>query len=174
VMDLPADSSSKAFDLPKPEGLSPTYFLKLDLRDAAGKLVSDNFYWLSTKPDVLDWAKRTDTVYTPQKEFGDLTGLNSLPKVKVAITKTAQGSGSNSSVTVVAENKSGSVAFMVHPRLTRGKGGEDVTPVFWSDNYFSLLPGEKKTVTARFDSAGLHSAPAELVIEGWNVEPATP
>jgi exo-1,4-beta-D-glucosaminidase len=174
VMDLPADSSSKAFDLPKPEGLSPTYFLKLELHDAAGKLVSENFYWLSTKADELDWAKRSDTVYTPQREFSDLTGLNSLPKVKVAITKTAQGSGSNSSVTVVAENKSGSVAFMVHPRLTRGKGGEDVTPVFWSDNYFSLLPGEKKTVTARFDSAGLHSAPAELVIEGWNVEPATP
>jgi len=44
-----ADSSTKAFDLPKPEGLTPTYFLKLDLRDAAGKLVSENFYWLSTK-----------------------------------------------------------------------------------------------------------------------------
>jgi exo-1,4-beta-D-glucosaminidase len=174
TVDLGADSSTKAFDLPKPEGLTPTYFLKLELRDAAGKLVSENFYWLSTKADVLDWAKRSDTVYTPQKEFGDLTGLNSLPKARVAITKTVQGSGRNSSITVVVENKSDSVAFMVHPRLTGGIGGDDVTPIFWSDNYFSLLPGEKKTVMARFDAATLHGASPDLVVEGWNVEPTVP
>jgi exo-1,4-beta-D-glucosaminidase len=174
TMDLEADSSTKAFDLTNPEGLTPTYFLKLELHDAAGKLVSDNFYWLSTKPDVLDWAKRSDTVYTPQKEFGDLTGLNSLPKAKVAITKTVHVSENKSTLTVEAENKSDSVAFMVHPRLTRGKGGDDVTPVFWSDNYFSLMPGEKKAVTARFDSASLHGVAPELVVEGWNVEPTAP
>jgi len=171
TLDLGADSSTKAFDLPKPDGLTPTYFLKLELHDAAGKLVSDNFYWLSTKADVLDWSKKRDTVYTPQKEFGDLTGLNSLPKAKVAITKTVHGSGGNSTFTVIAENKSGTVAFMVHPRLTRGKGGEDVTPILWSDNYFSLLPGEKKSVTARFDSTSLQDAVPELVVEGWNLEP---
>jgi exo-1,4-beta-D-glucosaminidase len=174
AMDLPADSSTKAFDLPKPGGLAPTYFVKLELRDATGKLVSENFYWLSTKADVLDWAKRSDTVYTPQKEFGDFTALNSLPKAKVAITRAATWIGSLGLLTVVAENKSDSVAFMVHARLTRDKGGDDVTPIFWSDNYFSLLPGEKKTVTARFDSAKLHGAAPELVVEGWNVEPATP
>src|SRR6266852_872021 len=174
TIDLDADSSTKAFDLPTPDGLTPTYFLKLELHDAAGKLVSENFYWLSTKADVLDWAKRSDTVYTPQKEFGDLTGLNSLPKVKVAITKTVHVSGNKSTLTVVAENKSDSVAFMVHPRLTRGKGGDDVTPIFWSDDYFSLLPGEKRAVTARFDSAELHGATPELVVEGWNVEPTAP
>jgi exo-1,4-beta-D-glucosaminidase len=174
TLDLGADSSTRAFDLPKPDGLTPTYFLKLELREAAGKLLSDNFYWLSTKADVLDWDKRQDTVYTPQKEFADLTGLNSLPKAKIAITKTVRVSGRNSVVTVIAENKSGSVAFMVHPRLTRGKGGEDVTPIFWSDNYFSLLPGEKKSVTARFDSASLQGAAPELVVEGWNVESTAP
>jgi len=174
TLDLGADSSTKAFDLPTPDGLTPAYFLKLELHDATGKLVSENFYWLSTKADVLDWAKRTDTVYTPQKEFGDLTGLNSLPKAKVAITKTVHVSGGNSMLTVAAENKSDGVAFMVHPRLTRGKGGDEVTPVFWSDNYFSLLPGEKKSVTARFDSASLHGAAPELVVDGWNVEPTAP
>jgi exo-1,4-beta-D-glucosaminidase len=174
TIDLGADSSTKAFDLTNPEGLTPTYFLKLELRDAGGKLVSENFYWLSTKPDVLDWAKRSDTVYTPQKEFGDLTGLNSLPNAKVAITKTVRVNGGNSTLIVIAENKSGSVAFMVHPRITRGKGGEDVTPIFWSDNYFSLMPGEKKAVAARFDSTSLHGAAPELVVEGWNVEPMAP
>src|SRR5256886_5808007 len=87
TLDLGADSSTKAFELPTPEGLSTTYFLKLELHDAAGKLVSDNFYWLSTKLDTLEWAGRTDTVYTPQKDFSDLTGLSALPRAKVTIAK---------------------------------------------------------------------------------------
>ena len=174
TLDLSEDSSTKAFDLPKPDGLTPTYFLKLELHDAAGKLLSDNFYWLSLKADVLDWNKRKDTVYTPQKEFGDLTGLNSLPTAKVAITRRIDFAGKNPLFSVIAENKSDSVAFMVHPRFTRGKGGDDLTPVFWTDNYFSLLPGEKKSVTATFDSTALQGATPELVVEGWNVEPTAP
>jgi exo-1,4-beta-D-glucosaminidase len=174
TFDLAQDSSTKAFDLPVPDGLTTTYFLKLELHDAAGKLLSDNFYWLSTKADVLDWAKRSDTVYTPQKEFADLTGLNSLPKARVTISKMVRGSGRNWVLTVVAENKSDTVAFMMHPRLTRGKGGEDIAPILWSDNYFSLLPGEKKTVTASFDSSHLEGVKPEFVLGGWNVEPMTP
>jgi len=171
---LGPDSSIKAFDLPNPDGLTPTYFLKLEVHDSAGRLVSENFYWLSTKPDVLDWAKRSDTVYTPQKEFADLSGLNDFPKKNAAITETVHMSGANSTVTVLAENKGDSVAFMVHPRLIRGKGGDDITPIFWNDNYFSLLPGEKKFVTAKFDSASLRGATPELIVEGWNVEPTMP
>lgn len=174
TLDLGADSSTKAFELSTPEGLSTTYFLKLELHDAAGKLVSDNFYWLSTKVDTLDWGGRTDTVYTPQKDFGDLTEVNSLPKAKLAITKSMRSNGATHWITVSVANNGGSVAFMVHPRLTRGKGGDDVVPVFWSDNYFSLLPGEKKSVTAQFDSSSLAGALPELVVDGWNFEPVLP
>ena len=174
TLDLGADSSAKALDLPAPEGLSNTYFLKLQLHDAAGKLVSDNFYWLSTKVDTLDWAGRSNTVYTPQKDFADLTGLNGLPQAKVAITKSVRSNGATHWMTVSLANNGSSVAFMVHPRLSRGKGGDDVVPVFWSDNYFSLLPGEKKSVTVQFDSSLLAGATPELVVDGWNLEPATP
>src|SRR5207245_3648523 len=139
TLDRAAYSSTKAFDLPFKVGLFVAYFLKLELTDAAGKLVSDNFYWLSTKVDTLDWAKRNDTDYTPQKDFADLTGLNGLGNAKVAITKAVHASGPNRWITVSVENKGEDVAFMVHRRLTRGKGGEDVVPGFWRDNYFSLL-----------------------------------
>jgi len=170
ALDLAADSSTKALEVPTPEGLSTTYFLKLELHNAAGKLISDNLYWLSTKPDTLDWAGRSDTVYTPQKDFGDLTGLNKLPKAKVTITKSMPSNGPTHSMTVSIANNGDSVAFMVHPRLTRGKDGDDVVPVFWSDNYFSLLPGEKKSVTVQFDSSSLARATPELIVDGWNVE----
>ncbi len=62
---------------------------------------------------------------------------------------------------------------MVHPRVTRGKGGEDVAPIFWSDNYFSLLPGEKLRVTARYDDPALAGKEPVLEMEGYNVVPGS-
>ncbi len=165
TVDLPADSSTKVFDLPKVDGLSKTYFLRLQLRAPDGELRSDNFYWLSTKADTLNWAKQQDTVYTPQAEFGDLSGLNSLPAVKLR-TEWAIGNGA---VHATVTNPTNAVAFMVHLRVTRGRGGEDLTPIFWDDNYFTLLPGEKRTVSATFEQPAEGAAKPVLVLEGWNV-----
>jgi exo-1,4-beta-D-glucosaminidase len=187
-LDIAADSSTKAFDLPAPEGLSTTYFLKLQLHDATGKLVSDNFYWLSTKLDTLDWAARSDTVYTPQKDFSDLTGLHGLAKQNLVVSGGEPikiGPGQSSLMTLTIQNKGPNVAFMVHPRLTRGKGPfnrsgepmharEDVVPVFWSDNYFSLLPGETKSVSVTFNPASLDGSEPQITVDGWNVDPVKP
>jgi exo-1,4-beta-D-glucosaminidase len=90
------------------------------------------------------------------------------------ITKSLKKEENYSVLAVVVENRGDSVAFMVHPRVTRDKGGDDLTPIFWSDNYFSLLPGEKKTVTAKFDSSSTDGVAPELVVEGWNVDPVVP
>jgi hypothetical protein len=62
---------------------------------------------------------------------------------------------------------------MIHPRVTRGKAGEDVVPIFWSDNYFSLLPGEKRSVNARYDDTALGGKAPILEIEGYNVFPGS-
>ena len=176
-LDLAPDSSTKAFDLPIPEGLSQTYFLRLQLHDANGKLLSDNFYWLSRKPDVLDWAHKQDTVYTPQKEFGDLTGLNNLPRVNVeasmATTAVDISPGQPRTSHVLVRNPSTSVAFMVHLRLTNGKGGEDIVPLTWEDNYFSLLPGESRAVQVGYPGPGRQGQKAVLEVEGFNIIPQT-
>jgi exo-1,4-beta-D-glucosaminidase len=174
TIDLAPDSSRKAFDLPAVPGISKTYFLRLQLRETSGALVSDNFYWLSTKPDTLDWAHKQDTVYTPQKDFADLTGLSSLPEVKVqvAIVSTGgePGPGQSRAMHLVVNNPTKSIAFMVHLRLTSGKGGPDLVPVFWEDNYFSLLPGEKRELSVKYAEAG---QPAAIEVDGYNVVPAT-
>jgi exo-1,4-beta-D-glucosaminidase len=169
TLDIPSDSSTKAFELPKVDGLSTTYFLRLQLHNGEGKLVSDNFYWLSTKADTLDWARKKDTVYTPQKDFADLTGLNSLPQVTLSTRAAVKSDGSKDSITVTVKNSSKSVAFMTHLRLTRGPGGDNIVPVFWSDNYFSLLPGEERRVTGSYDVASREGKPAVLIVDGFNV-----
>ena len=174
TMDLAPDSATKAFDVPKVDDLTKTYFLRLELHDVAGKRLSDNLYWLSTKPDTMDWKHRKDTVYTPQAEFGDLTGLNSLPPAKLVVSEQVLGKrGRYNWMTLTVENKGEGVAFMIHPRVTRGKRGEDVTPIFWTDNYFSLLPGEKLSVGARYDDAAVAGKEPVLEMEGYNVVPGS-
>jgi exo-1,4-beta-D-glucosaminidase len=169
TLDAAFDSTIRAFDLPAVDGISPTYFLKLQLRDRAGKLLSDNFYWLSTKPDVLDWAKKEDTIYTPQSAYGDLTGLTTLPSSQVAAETKFSQQGSEGIVHATVRNTSSHLAFMVHLRLA--DSGEDVVPIFWDDNYFSLLPGERREVTAHFDSSKVKRSRLALAVDGWNVGP---
>jgi exo-1,4-beta-D-glucosaminidase len=171
TVDAPADSSVRALQLPKLENVSATYFLKLELYDS-GKLISDNFYWLSTNPDVLDWANKLDTVYTPQSGYADLTGLNSLPPVKLIVRSTRSRQGKDEVVRAFVQNPSTKLAFMVHLRLAKNQSGEDVVPIFWDDNYFSLLPGEKREVSGRFDASKTNPS-LSLHLDGWNVTPAS-
>jgi len=171
TMNVAPDSSTKAFDLPRVEGLTTSYFLRLQLHDPAGKQLSDNFYWLSTKPDVLDWKHKKDTVYTPQTGFADLTSLNALPPVHLDVKSKKEDQGSKTSVRVTVRNPSGSLAFMVHLRIGKAGSAEDVTPIFWSDNYFSLLPGEQREVTASYEATDLDDKAAVLEVDGYNIAP---
>ena len=169
------DSSNKAFDLPGVPGISKTYFLRLQLHDATGALVSDNFYWLSTKPDPLDWAHKQDTVYTPQKDFGELERVGQL-----AASETGrhgdigwQPAGAEAVAHQACygqKSKLEFITFMAHLRLTRVEDGADVVPVLWEDNYFSLLPGETPVVLVSFPDAG---QPVAIEVDGYNVTPQT-
>jgi exo-1,4-beta-D-glucosaminidase len=170
-VDVPADAAVKAFELPKCEGLTMTFFVKLDLRDARGKAVSDNFYWLSAKPDTLDWAHKQDTVYTPQAEFGDLTGLSSLPRLKLqtsAIAEPAPG-GPFGNAHIRVKNPSTSIAFQVRLRLVNKKDDVEVVPEFWDDNYFSLLPGEERIISVSYSTADLRGARPVIQVGGFNI-----
>ena len=168
TMNVAPDSSTKAFDLPKVDGLTKTYFVRLQLYDSASKLLSDNFYWLSTKPDTLDWKHKKDTVYTPQAEFGDLSGLNTLPQANLDVKSSQEEQSGKVSLQVSVRNPGSSLAFMVHLRVSKGKGGADLSPIIWSDNYFSLLPGEQRQVTASYDRADLGDQLAVLEVDGYN------
>jgi exo-1,4-beta-D-glucosaminidase len=168
TLDLPVDSNVRAFSLPTREGLTPTYFLKLTLEADDGELLSSNFYWLSTKEDVLDFDKST-WYYTPASAYADYKQLQGLPRTTLNVSGRVSRRGEDEVARVTLENPSRKLAFFVRLQIQRGRGGEEVLPVLWDDNYVSLLPGEKRELTARYHAEDLRGARPSLAVGGWNV-----
>ncbi len=169
ALNAAADSTAKVLTLPDIQDLSPTYFLSLRLEDAAGNVVGSNFYWLSTKPETLDWQKSSWNT-TPTSSFADYTALSRLPKVKLRVTSRSERKGEESLTHVTLENPSKALAFFVRLKVTKGAKGEEILPVIWQDNYISLLPGEKREITASYRSAELGTARPGVEVSGWNVQ----
>ena len=172
-LDVAADGVAKSIAIPEPNGVSQIYFLSLQLRSSAGELLSRNFYWLSAKPDVLDFSK-TEWYYTPQTEFADFTALQDLPKASLKATlHAAAGTERDAAFRVELENTGKGVALLTRLRLVKGKQQEEILPVFWQDNYISILPGEKREVSLRLRKSDLDATEPLLLVDGFNLAPLT-
>ena len=169
TLDAPADSTAKVLELPQVDGLSTVYFVDLRVTDASGKLVGSNFYWLSTKNETIDWTK-SNWYTTPTETYADYTALAQLPKVKLNVSSRTENKGHEAITHVALENPSKSVAFFVRMKVNKGKGGDEILPALWQDNYVSLLPGEKREVSVTYRAAELGTAKPEVEVQGWNVE----
>jgi mannosylglycoprotein endo-beta-mannosidase len=162
VSTVPASTTVKVGEIDVAAGArkSPICFVKLDLMGADGKVVSTNFYWQSLIQD-------------------DFTSLEKMPRVTLKVNASAQVVGENTVITVTMENPTGSgaeaqraIALMAHLQLHQKVSGKRVLPVFYSDNYMSLVPGESRTVTIQAATKDLNGEPAEVLVDGFNVDVA--
>lgn len=167
TVTITGDTIVRSFALPAVEGLSPTYFARLQLKDKAGKTHSINWYWLSTKEDKLNFKKST-WYHTPQTAFTDFSALQQLPKTTVTMHHTTTPKADSVVHTVTVTNTGKAVAFMVHLRVTKGKTGDDILPVIFDDNYISLAPGETRHITVSYSHKDAGGADQHFVLEYWN------
>jgi exo-1,4-beta-D-glucosaminidase len=168
AIDIAPDSATRVFALPPIAGLSRTYFVRLMLTDADGNEASRNFYWLSTQPDVMDWPN-FNYRFVPITSYMDLTGLDTLPLAQVNATWQSEQADADQVEHVTVRNPSPTLAFLVHLTVRQGKGGADIAPVYWSDNYFELMPGEQRGITATYPRELLGVASSYVQVDGWNV-----
>jgi exo-1,4-beta-D-glucosaminidase len=172
AVDVAGETSVKALALPEPAGRTATYFVRLVLQSSDGTELSRNFYWLSTKPDTIDY-KRHDWWGAPVTQHGDFTALAALPEVVLDATAAADRatvSAGEPGLRVQVKNPSSDLAFYVRLKLTDAEG-RDVKPVFWTDNYFELAPGESREVAVRYRKKDLAGGP-RIAVGGWNVRSA--
>jgi exo-1,4-beta-D-glucosaminidase len=175
AVDAGPDSSVKAMDIPQEvfQTTSSTYFVKLELKDAKGTIVSRNFYWVPSKLTEFDWAK-TNYTHTPAKTSEDMTALARLPAAH--ITATAHASGNL--IRLHLTNPSTKLAFQIAAEVKNDRG-EKLPRITWTDNYIELMPGEERELTASIPPDMIANAGSKAVaewmveIEGWNTAAVT-
>jgi exo-1,4-beta-D-glucosaminidase len=172
-----ADSAQRVITIPENiySGAERLFFIDLTLKDAAGQTVSRNFYWVPDMLTAFDWEK-TDYTHTPAARHEDLTALAHLPDASVNAHAEMAVTAHGRELSVHLENKSQALAFQVRAAV-RTATGDLIAPVFWSDNWIELIPGESTTLKALLPENAAVDPVVE--IEGWNipsikVRPTTP
>ncbi|MEP6746880.1 MAG: glycoside hydrolase family 2 TIM barrel-domain containing protein [Bacteroidota bacterium] len=160
VKNIPEDAVlNNLLHLEFPAKISPVHFISLKLFDDAGKEVSNRFYWRST-----------DKYLGKQTMSGPATGgFESLASMKPAILKTKYSvadSGSNKVIEIEIRNVSKVIAFFTQLQLL-DRDKKPVRPSFYTDNFFSLLPGETKHIRIE-TQGGLIQPGTILVVKKWN------
>lgn len=155
---MEANSSKSLVQAPKFKGNA---FLSLELLDANGNRLADNFYWLSDETEVYDW-EATNWVHTPMKSYPNFKGLNAMKPSELGLSTTRTGS----TIQVKIENRTETIALFNQLKLHDGSGNW-IVPAYYSDNYFSILPRETKILQIKLNSE-VGSKPLQLELSGWN------
>lgn len=146
TVDVGSDGKTNALTVSWPDDISKTFFVLLKIEDSAGKLISDNRYWLSA----------------------DSTPLQQLKPVKVKAGARFEQRGLETIGQIELANPDDAVAFLVHARVRKGDGGDEITPAYWSDNYLMLMPRETRSLTVRLNNSDLDGTEPALEVSWWN------
>ena len=135
-----------------PSALSSVHFVRLELRDAAGTLLSRNFYWRALPLNR-----------------NHLSDLDQLKPMVLDAGVARRDAGEKCLLDVTLHNPGPQVALMAHLQLRRHKSGQRVLPVYYSDNYVSLVPQETRTLTIEAAQSDLAGESPLIVVDGWNI-----
>jgi hypothetical protein len=126
-------------------------FIVLNLKDAVGRQVSHNVYWLS--PD------------------NNYQSLQTMPQaVIVHRLKKTDNEKSQKRWTIEFSNPSDRLAFFITPQLINANTGDELLPSYWSTNYFTLAPHETIEVSLSTPASNMINVPVSLQINGWNIK----
>jgi Exo-beta-D-glucosaminidase Ig-fold domain len=125
----------------------------LDLHDASGQLISQNFYWLGL-------------------ESSSYRELARLPPADISAVAESTRNGETIRIRVQLQDTGTTAALQNKLTLLSARDGTRILPAYLGDNYVSLLPGEKAEIQIEYPSSAGAGA-AQLAIRGWNLAPRT-
>lgn len=126
----------------------PVVLVRLTLSDAAGKPVSDNFYWRG-------------------RDAASHQALNALAPATLTTRMAAPVVDGDDRMIAVTLTNDGPVAALNAKLTLLGPDGKRILPAFYSDNYIALLPGEKRAITIRYPASV--TATPSVTLRGWNI-----
>jgi exo-1,4-beta-D-glucosaminidase len=170
VVSINPNSLKKIFNLPELKSVGKVYFIDLRISDKLGNKLASNFYWLSAKKDIIDF-KNAKWFIAPNKSYADFTGLSELPEVSLDIEYEFKKAESRTTFNVSIKNRSEFISFFNEIQIKGENSGLAILPIFIEDNYFSILPGENKTIKGYFFNRDLAGDDRpEFFISGYNLK----
>lgn len=160
-VDLPEDGVvNDVLRLEFPDATHDVTFIKLRLLDEKGTQVGDAFYW------------RSNDKYEGRKTLTGPTtsGFQSISQLKPAELKVKFDVLQNEKshcVSLELKNSSKMLAFFTQIQWLDSVG-KPIRPSFYSDNFFTLLPGESKKVSIETFVKDMPEGACQLVIKGIN------
>ncbi len=145
--------SRKAWEkIPMKKGATPIQFVRATVTDSSGKEIADNFTWMN-RESYLD--------YRVLAHIADAT-------VSIRRSRLTREGGQMRGTLRVA-NTSDVPALMVRIKAAK-PDGERILPVYYSDNYIALMPGETREITFDFAEKDAGGQKPVFTVEGWNVK----
>lgn len=138
-----------------PENITPVQFISLELTDAKGNVLSRNFYWRSSNEFEGPWTLTGPTT----------AGFQTLRDMPATRVKASKKKIADEKYLVTLSNRGKNIAFFLQLQL-RDKQGQPINRTIYTDNFLSLLPGEKRDIVITVPSG---SAPDTIMLDGWNI-----
>jgi len=173
---ITSNTSKFIYKLSDFKALTPVYFLDIRIFDKENKELDNNFYWLSLKKDLLDYEaskKLPWSYYTPTKVYADYTALDKLPKVQLQYDYQFISDDKSGNITLKVKNPSGSIAFFIFLDVLDPQTKKPILPIYWNDNYVTLLPGEERTYKANYRLIDYSGSKPLIEVSAWNVDKLT-
>lgn len=144
-------------------------FLSLRLLNTRQEVVSDNLYWLPDSAGMYSGLQRMGkaALSVEARSAGIVSGKPSTAEGVQEMQ--GAGAGQQRIIVTLRNPAGGPVAFFNRVSLVDPGTKQRILPVFYSDNYISVLPGESKTITLDYTPVA-GSAPPLVSVRGWNVE----
>jgi exo-1,4-beta-D-glucosaminidase len=160
--EIPEDAVlNKLMQLDFSKATTPVQFIKLSLFDENGKLVASSFYWRSNDPYM---GKTTMTGPTT----AGFEPLSTMKKTSLQTKMTVTETGKTHTIELDIKNPSNTIAFFTQIQLL-DNDGKPVRPSFYTDNFFSLLPGENKHISIETAAENMAQENAKIVVKGYNI-----
>jgi len=155
----------EAMTLPRFPDASDVFFVRCQLLDQKGKLLTENVYWQSQKDDDVGDPKNDRAFGLKPASWADMTALNDMPKVPLELSATRSSSAGEDRIAIRVHNPSEHIGFFERAVITDSTNGDELLPIEYDNNYITVFPGE----TVEIHGVLPHSAKAAWVkLDGYD------
>ncbi len=174
-ISVDAGGSVQSMTLPPGPADSPVFFVRCELLDESGEVVTENVYWQSQQADDVGPPGNDAAFDSTQVSWADMTALNYMAKAPLdvsAVQNSADTGGAGQKVTIRLHNPSQRVAFFERAELLDAPDADEILPIEYDDNYVTVFPGETVEIDGRVPETGTTAPRASWVrVTGYNSAP---